>query len=119
MLDLSPPPVPQKLREMLKDYPEYIAGLQQSLIRLIEKPMHGTPPFERAIWLLEDTLSTFAVDAREELSAVEGSDDAEAIARARAKAHLMGRARSSGAGGGMCGLDDLWNYFETHKEAFQ
>jgi hypothetical protein len=113
------PPVPQKLREMLKDYPEYIAGLQQSLNRLIEKPLHGTPPFELATWLLEDTLGDFAIDARAELSAAEASGDPEAIAHAKAKAHLMGRARSGGAGGGMCDLDDLWDYFQVNKEAFQ
>ena len=118
MSKLPPPPVPEKLREMLKDYPELIQEIRDTLDGYAKKP-NPLQPFDGALWLLEDTLSTFAVDAREELNAVEGSDDAEAIARARAKAHLMGRARSSSAGGGMCGLDDLWDYFETHKEAFQ
>jgi hypothetical protein len=55
----SMPPVPQGLREMLKDYPEYIHRLQNDLMRVITKPSKSTPPFEVAIWELEGTLETF------------------------------------------------------------
>lgn len=119
MPNLPPPPVPQKLCEMLKDYPEHIAGLQQTLNRLIEKPMHGTPPFERAIWLLEGRLETFMSEARAELQAAEDSGDAQAIAGAKAKELLMFRARSGSAGGGMLDLNELEAYFDVHKEALR
>jgi hypothetical protein len=114
---LPSPPVSQKLQETLKDYPGQIAEIRRVLSRLIEKPKHGTPPCERAIWLLEDTHSDFAIDAREELSMAESSAELEAIAQA--KAYLMGPARSGGGGRGMCGLDDLWDNFQTYKEAFE
>lgn len=113
MPSLPSPPVPQKLREMLKDYPEHIAGLQQSLDRLIEKPMHGTPPFERAIWLLEGRLETFIAEARAELKVAEASGDVEAIANAKEKEFVMGYARAN------MWLPDLRAYFDDHKEAFE
>lgn len=113
MPDLLPPPVPQKLREMLKDYPEYIAGLQQSLIRLIEKPLHGTPPFERAIWLLEGQLETFYSEARAELKAAEASGDVQAIQKAKEKEFTIGYAL------GNMWMPDLVAYFEAHKDAFE
>lgn len=119
MPSAPPPPVPQKLREMLKDYPEHIERLEGTLNRLIEKPMHGADPFDRAIWLLEGRLETFYSEARDELAAAEASGDAEAIERAKEKKFLMGRARSKSTGGGMFDLDGLWNYFETNKEAFE
>ncbi|WP_122100668.1 hypothetical protein [Solilutibacter pythonis] len=105
-----PPPVPRQLREMLKDYPEHVERLQQTLNRIIEKPMRGTPPFERAIWLLEGCLETFVSEVRDELEAAEESGDVEVIARAKSKELLMGRARHQG----IYALDDLSNYFHTY-----
>ncbi|RMH94227.1 hypothetical protein EBB59_03020 [Lysobacter pythonis] len=102
---------------MLKDYPEHVERLQQTLNRIIEKPMRGTPPFERAIWLLEGCLETFIFEARDELDAAEERGDAEAIAPAEEKIRLMFRARSGG--GGMLNLEDLWAYFQAYKEAFK
>ena len=114
MPNLPPPPVPQKLRDMLKDYPEHIEGLQQSLNRLLEKPMHGVDPFDRAIWLLEGRLETFISEAGDELKAAEASGDAPAIQKAKDKDFAMGRARLN-----MGGMSDLLAYFDTHKEAFE
>jgi hypothetical protein len=37
MPSLPSPPVPQRLREMLKDYPEHVERLQEALNRLLEK----------------------------------------------------------------------------------
>ena len=119
MSNLPPAPVPQKLREMLKDYPEHIADIQLSLNRLIEKPLHGIPPFEEAVWLLEDALSAFISEARAELQAAEASGDAQAIAGAKAKELLMFRARSGSAGGGMLDLNELEAYFDVHEEALR
>jgi hypothetical protein len=117
MSQLPPPPVPQALREMLKDYPEHIQELQKSLNRVITKPSKSTPAFEVAIWELEGTLGTFISEAREELKAAEASGDSEAIARAEEKERLMERASSRNIG--MKGLHELWGYFETRKEAFK
>lgn len=109
-----PPPVPQKLREMLKDYPEHIERLQEVLNVIIQKPMYGTPPFERAIWLLEGRLETFIAEARAELKAAEASGDAEAIQQAKVKRSVMGTARAN-----FGGMSDLRAYFDSHREALQ
>ena len=116
MPKLPPPPVPQRLREMLKDYPEHVRTLQNDLNELIAKPFRGTPIFEQAIWALEGALDTFIDEARTELHAAEASGDAEAIARAEAKNLLMGRARSKGR---WIADDALWEYFQANKEAFE
>lgn len=112
-----PPPVPQRLREMLKDYPGHIERLQEALNTVVEKPSKATPPFEVAIWMLEGGLETFISEAREELKAAEASGDPEAIARANAKERLMFRARSSN--GGMADLNELWDYLQANKGAFE
>lgn len=43
---LPSPPVPQKLRELLKDYPELIERLQNELNYAVQHPSKVTPPFE-------------------------------------------------------------------------
>lgn len=111
---LPVPPVPQELREMLKDYPDHIEDLQQSLNRLVEKPKRGIPPFEQALWLLEAKLGTFMSEARVEIKAAVAIGDAQAIADAKEKKSVMGSARLD-----MGSLGDLRSYFETHREAFQ
>lgn len=64
---LPAPPVPNGLREMLRDYPEHIERLQDALNWVVEHPARGTPPFERAIWALEGRIETFISEARDEL----------------------------------------------------
>ena len=108
------PPVPQGLREMLKDYPEYIERLQSDLLRVITKPSVSTPPFEVAIWELEGTLEVFISEARTELKAAEENGDKEAIEQAEKKEVLMLKARSPN--GGMSDLQDLWMYFKKSEE---
>lgn len=119
MATLPPPPVPQKLREMLKDYPGHIQTLQNDLNGLVEKPLYGTPIFEQAIWALEDALSAFIDEARAELQVAETSGDAEAVARAKDKLDLMFDAHSSNGGMRLGLMDDLWNYCEMNKRAFK
>ncbi|MGH8080017.1 MAG: hypothetical protein ACREP7_05540 [Lysobacter sp.] len=108
------PPVPQRLRDMLKDYPEHINRLQNALNFAVERPA-GSPPFEIAVWALEDQIGGFIREAQTELESVESGGDAEKIAQANAKELLMFQARS----GGMKGLHELWDYFQTHKNAFR
>lgn len=113
MPQLTPPPVPAKLREMLKDYPEYIARLQEALDGFIAKPKPRLMPFDEAIWALEGRFETFIAEAREELKSAEASQDASAIEKARKKELVMLHAR------GLHGLHDLRAYFQANKEAFE
>lgn len=115
-LKLPPPPVPLRLREMLKDYPEHLERLQEVLNTAIDPAKVHLMPFDEAIWALEGRLETFISEARNELQAAEASGDAEAIERAKAKELLMGRASSKGR---WLGDEDLWQYFQTHKDAFE
>jgi hypothetical protein len=108
----SPPPVPQKLREMLKEYPELIERLQESLNKVITDPVKSEPPFEVAIWRLEGALDSFVDEALVELDAARASGDAAAIGKADAKRRLMLFAGSSG--GGMHDLSELHAYFQAH-----
>lgn len=107
-MDRTDPPVPQRLRDMLKDYPDLIEALAGTLKAAASNP-RGNPPFEMALWALEDMLSRFISDARDELTAAEASGDPQAIRRADAKLNLMFRARSPSIGLG--DLDELWAYF--------
>lgn len=113
MPTLPPPPVPQQLREMLKDYPEHIDRLQQSLNRLVAKPRHGIGLFEQVIWVLEGELGAFMSEARAEVKVAEASGDAQAIAKAKEKRSVMGSALANML------MPDLRAYFEEHKEAFE
>lgn len=115
-MHVPPPPVPAKLREMLKDYPEHIERLQAALNTVVEKPSKAAPPFEVAIWVLEGGLETFISEARDELDTANAGDDSEAMSLAEGKLRLMFRARSGN--GGMKGMHDLWEYFEKNKAAF-
>jgi hypothetical protein len=94
MSDLPLPPVPQSLRELLKDYPEHIQHLQNKLVRVATKPAKSIPLFEQALWAVEDALGAFIGDAQEEVDAAEATGDSEAIAKAEEKRKLMSIARN-------------------------
>ena len=90
--DMAPPPsppVPAKLREMLKDYPDHIEQLQKALNSVKDRRFKSTPPFEAAAWALEDKLEGFIHEARIELADAEASGDPKAITQAREKEKLM------------------------------
>lgn len=114
---LPPPPIPQRIREILKDYPELLDTLQNGLNNVILKPVRLTPPFEVAIWALEDGLESFIFRAKDELDAAEATGDAVAIERARLKERVMQAARSKA--GGMRSLRELRQYFEANQRAFE
>lgn len=108
MTKLTPPAVPPKLRELLKDYPEHIERLQEVLNKYAEvKP--GAGSFEAAFWALQGRLDTFIDEATRELEAAKAEGAPIQIERADAKRELMFLASSSN--GGMRVLDDLWDYF--------
>jgi hypothetical protein len=116
---LPPPPIPQRLRELLKDYPEHLARIQGDLNDLILNHAKSIPLFEQAIWDLEGRTSAFIREAQAELEAAQEAGDAAAIARAEAKAKLMRRSGNSNDGLKLFFMDDLWDYFEAHKDAFK
>lgn len=86
------PPVPQGLREMLKDYPEHIQRLQDALNEYARKPFK-LMPFDGAIWALEGRLETFCLEASEEVRMAEESRDPARISRAREMKSAFSAAR--------------------------
>lgn len=114
---LTPPEVPLRLRELLKDYPGHVERLREVLEKFAE-PKRRLQPFDDAIWALESVLDGFVDEANAELLEAEGSDCTEAIRRARQKRQLMLSAQSRGEGLAGKSLQGLWNYFEENKAAF-
>ena len=106
---------------MLRDYPEHIERLQEALRTFVATPKLRLQPYDDALWTLETLVTGFIDEASEELREAEGSGDPARIARARAKRELMFLARSNSGNGGLGGkcLDDLWDYFQKHKKAFE
>ena len=113
MTTINLPPVPQGLREMLKDYPEHIQTLQEDLNKMVAKKSSGVDPFDRAIWMLESALSAFISEARAELKVAEESGDSVAIERAEKKLKAIGPSRFKHNWGD----DNLFDYFQTKKGA--
>ncbi|HDS1083995.1 TPA: hypothetical protein QDZ62_001866 [Stenotrophomonas maltophilia] len=109
-MTLSSPPVPAKLREMLKDYPEHIERLQEVLNRSAERSRQiPLMPFDDAISALEGRLGTFIMEARSELAAAEAAGNPQDIANALEKERLMLRAR----------LQSQWIGDESMYSSFQ
>ncbi|MDG5975487.1 hypothetical protein H010_09516 [Hydrogenophaga taeniospiralis CCUG 15921] len=94
------PPVPQVLREALKDHPSLITELQHALNQIELTPtMNKTQRFdlfERATLSLEGRLETFMARAQAELLAANAVGDGIAAAKARDKKALMLRCRGEG-----------------------
>jgi hypothetical protein len=117
MWPLSPlpqPPLPQRIKEYLGEYPDLLERLQQGLNDVVLEPSLATPPFEVAIWALKDSLETFYIDAQAELHAARDAGDAMAITRAEKKEIAVGYAGSSGYG--MRDLRELRQYFEENRQ---
>lgn len=111
MTNISPPPVPEKLREMLSEYPGHIERLQEVLNNVVYDGRVLLMPFDQAIWALEGRLETFIREANAEYEALQASGDAKAIARAEQKRRLMSQASWKHVW-----LTDeaLWNYFQQN-----
>lgn len=92
------PPVPKVLQDALKDYPELIADLQESLtgtgLTLFMSKTLRYDQFEIAIALLEACLETYWSDAAKEVKAAEATGDVALIAKAKEKEMLMIQCRS-------------------------
>lgn len=113
MIEPSYPPVPQRLRDKLKDHPELIERLQRALNSVVDRPSSAIPSSERTFWILEGTLDSFVAEAKKELQSAKAGGDTPAIEIAMAKVSLMRRARSPN--GGMADLHDLWVFFEPER----
>lgn len=109
------PPVPQRLREMLQDYPEHVDRLQEALNTVIEKPSPLTPLFEAAVWALEGRLESFYREARREFEEAKTNGDTEFIAKADEKQRLMTKACWKHVW-----LTDeaLWDYFQHYTQPY-
>lgn len=114
---LPQPPIPQRLRELLKDYPEHLARIQEVLNRVVIDHAKSVPLFEQAIWALEGRTDAFVREAQAELAEAQKTGVAEAIALAEAKTSLMRRAASPN--GGLKGLHELLDFFQLHKEVLK
>jgi hypothetical protein len=114
---LPSPPIPQRLRELLKDYPGHLARIQEVLDRVVVDHAKSVPLFEQAIWALEGRTDAFVREAQAELEAAQAAADVDTIARAEAKVSLM--RRSSNPNVGLGNLDELWSYFKEHAEFFK
>ncbi|GAA4795644.1 hypothetical protein [Lysobacter hankyongensis] len=114
---LPQPPIPQRLRELLKDYPGHLVRIQEDLNDLLLNHAKSIPLFEQAIWALEGQTSAFIREAQAELEAAQEVGDADEIARAEVKEELMFSARS--VNDGLKGLHELWSYFEENKDSFK
>lgn len=111
---LPQPPIPQRLRELLKDYPRHLERIQEVLNRVVVDHAKSAPLFEQAIWALEGRTSAFIREAQVELEVAQETGDAAVIALAEAKASLMRRAADPN--GGLKGLHELWDFFQLHRE---
>lgn len=118
---LPQPPIPHRLRELLKDYPDHLERLQEALNYAFDgpKPVRGgaSHVFEQVIWALEGRLETFFREANAELRVAEADGEGDAIARARQKKSAMGFASS--INDGMANLDEVWNYIQEHNEVLR
>lgn len=118
---LPQPPIPHRLRELLKDYPDHLKRLQEALNYAFDgsKPVRGSAShvFEQVTWALEGRLETFFREANAELRVAEANGEGDAIASARQKKSAMGFASS--LNDGMANLDEVWNYIQEHKEVLR
>jgi hypothetical protein len=108
------PPIPHRLRELLKDYPGHLARIQEVLNRVVVDHAKSVPLFEQAIWALEGRTSAFIREAQTELEAAQEAGDADMIARAEAKEELMFSARS--VNDGLGDLKEVREYLQAHKD---
>lgn len=112
-MSLPPPPIPSKLRDTLKDYPEHIEALQKALDSVKDRRIRSFPAFHYAAWKLEDCLADFIAEARAEVATASASGDPNAIERAEEKEKLMTYARSTCMG--LASLGELRAYFAANK----
>ena len=112
--NLPPIPIPPRLVELLKDYPDLVQEIRDTLDFYLKRPSYQ--PLDGALWLLEDTLSDFISRVRDEVKHAENSGDKDAVVKAETKLSVMFRARSKN--GGLKDTNNICDYFEKYGEAF-
>jgi hypothetical protein len=92
------PPVPQALKEALKDHPELIAELAEGLKMVGRAPGMSkaqlTEQLEAAVWALEGDLDDFFARAAAAAKSAEATGDVALIEKAKAKRLLMFSSRN-------------------------
>jgi hypothetical protein len=111
---LPQPPIPQRLRELLKDHPGHLARIQQVLNALLLDHAQSIPLFEQAVWALEDQTTVFIREAQVGLEVAQEAGDADAIAKAEANEELMFSARS--VNDGLGDLKELRDFLRAYKD---
>lgn len=111
---LTPPQVPPRLRELLKDYPEHVENLQTVLNEFAERTPR-VQPLDEAIWALQNRLDCFLQEAVRQLEAARADGNPLLIDRAERARSTMGRALLSFDSD----PDGLGRYFKLHKKAFE
>lgn len=89
MVEMSKPPVPQGLVELLHDRPGYLAEIQGAINDVAASPLQGTPLFEQFLWTLQGVTERLVGDARAVEKAASSSGDDEAIRRAKAEVSIL------------------------------
>ncbi|MFK3648329.1 hypothetical protein ACI2IY_07790 [Lysobacter enzymogenes] len=113
-LNLPPLPVPEVLREMLKEYPDHIERLRETLDYFVKTSSPGVDPFDRVVWLLEDRLGTFIVQATANLERAQTSGNEEEISAAKQELLLMSRVSRKNV---WIGDETMWEYVQKHGDA--
>ena len=113
--ELPPPPIPPRIREHLKDYPDHLDQIQKLLIEYVKQPM--SMPLDGAIWTLKGRLDSNYVEALGNLEKIKKHGDAEAIAAAEKKLYKFGCAASGS--NGLLNVHDLVMYFDQYKDYFK
>ena len=111
---LTPPEVPPRLRELLKDYPGHVENLQTVLNEFAE-PTPRVQPLDEAIWALQNRLDCFLQEAVRQLEAAWADGNPLLIDGAERARSTMGRALLSFDSD----PDGLGRYFKLHKKAFE
>lgn len=113
--DLPPIPIPPRLLDLLREYPDSIKEIRDRLDRYLKDP-DGLQPLDHAIWALEDKLDTLISKAQSEVERAKTSGDAEALANAKAKVSVMFSAYSKNDG--LRDLGSIVDYFSKYEKTF-
>jgi len=99
---------------MLKEFPEHVEILRETLDRFVRTSSPGVDPFDRVVWLLEARLEDFFLKATEELEQAKASGDAQHISTAKSKLDIMSRVAWKHV---WIGDEALYAYVQTYKDA--
>lgn len=99
---------------MLKDYPDCVERLQDSLNRYVDHPS-CRDLFRGAILALQGTLQTLSAEAGDELAAARAANDTGMIASASKRHQQLFTAGWFVFE--MVDMEDLWDHFRANRDA--